>query len=182
MKLLALDLATKTGWALFDGGEYVASGVLDLDDEVSRAEKASESESERHARRASALDLELRQLLPGVDVLALELVGSAALRGSAAALCKGVLLGVAYANAWRHDCALRPVAVQSARKALLGRQSREPLPKGLTEKARARAVERRRKDVKGAVLAEARRRFGPDVKDDNEADALAVALAALGRP
>jgi hypothetical protein len=69
--------------------------------------------------------------------------------------------------------------VQSARKALLGRQPAHRLPKGLTKKALNLVIKRRRKDVKGAVLDEARRRFGPDIKDDNEADSIAVGLAAL---
>jgi hypothetical protein len=104
--VLALDLATKTGWCVLDDGGQIRSGAHDFGKRL-----PGHDVERRHAaifsRAASTIADLLHEWRPSVVVY--EVTGSHTMRGQAAPLLLG-LRAMAVVAAYRHEALIDPVA------------------------------------------------------------------------
>lgn len=163
MRLLALDLGLKCGWALFGGGARLASGTWHL--------------AEDGGSRFNALHIRLLSLVQshGVTTIAYESVHRHA--GTDAAHVFGGWLAILELVAGRTRAKVVGVRPQDIHAAAAVRTDRRRAPKGASKTERRQISESRRKNNKSAVIEAAHARGWP-VKDDNEADACFAGLAA----
>jgi hypothetical protein len=166
--LLALDLGMRTGWALFSNGRRLASGTWILADRW-------------RARGDVFLDLLLRTVAAQrIQVIAHEHVPSLHQHAgvNAAHLFGGWLELIEIVRMRTTISVVRINTSEAHAAAGLVRPPRTP--KGLSPAARRRSQAERREEIKRRTVAAAQARGWP-VKDDNEADACFVALAALAK-
>jgi hypothetical protein len=167
--LLALDLGTTCGWALFTAdGRLLASGVWSLDQDA----------------RRSRFEVFRLRVLSQVEVYKVRRVVFEHVRRHAAATAAHVFGGWLAALdevQYRTRAELVGLRPQDIHRAAGVEADRSRPPKGASKAERRRASAARRKDNKAAVLAAARARWGFMVRDDNEADALFVGLAAMAK-
>jgi len=164
VKLLALDLATACGWAVFDAGERVASGTWKL--------KASPGRS-----RFGHLLLLLRsRVATGVSVVAYEHVHRHV--GIDAAHVFGGWLAQLEELVALTGVRLVPITTSQIHAVAKVKRARSPKVAGQTKAEKARAAKLRRDKNKAATIAAACARGWP-VEDDNEAEACFCGLVAL---
>ena len=146
MRVLALDVASKAGWARSEGGEVVASGVVKLRQRT--VNKVRQPRGAKFSQFRGWLDT---QEGPGVapDVLVIERASGVFKSAAAGSVIFG-LLGIAEAWAFDHGIPVVYITAQAVKKHATG--------SGRADKA--------------AMLEAARKRW-PSVEfaDDNEADA-----------
>lgn len=150
--VLALDMATKTGWALRDAQGLLTSGVVDLSLRRGESTGMRLLRFRRWLREVLAVDDDAHQ----VELVAYEATIVHARRPGSAAVAhnlEGVLLAELEALELDYTCAT-PSAIK----------------KHATGKGNA---------GKPAMIAAARKRWGVEPSDDNEADALCVLAWAL---
>jgi len=146
MRVLCMDIATRTGWcALIDGRRH--SGVVDLSLDCS--EKAGEFV--RHPHILGALATLIRELVSDFEPTFLVIEGGFS-RGAGSQLLHR-LIGVAMAEAQHAGLGVIAVPGSSWKKAILGRGNPQ--------------------DPKAASIAHAQT-LAPHVTDDNEADAICI--------
>lgn len=168
MRLLALDLGMHCGWALFVGGQRIASGTWHLGKDRTR-DRGEEF----------LLQLESFAKVHRVQVIAHEHVAVLKQHASADAahLFGGWLMILAIVSK-RTTARLHRVETPSVYAASGVRPDRRRAPKGASKDERKRLAEARREENKRRVIEAARAR-GWQVGDDNEADACHVGLAAM---
>jgi hypothetical protein len=168
MRLLALDLGTSCGWALFESGQRVASGTWSLDQDRTR------DRGDVFLARVESFVKSHR-----IDVVAHEHVASLHQHTSADAahLFGGWLMLLAMIRR-RTTARIYRVETPSVQAASGAKLDRRRAPKGATEAERKRRSAERRENNKQAVIDAARAR-GWQVGDDDEADACFVGVAAL---
>lgn len=143
--ILALDTATKTGWALIKDGSVYESGVQDF------SKKRGESNGAMFLRFRAFLRDMIRQAEPEIVIYE-----QAHHRGGAATeICVNLTGRVQEACA---EAGIQYAAIHTA-----------SLKKWATGKG---------KGDKGAMIAEAEKRTGKKMQDDNEADACLLGLMA----
>lgn len=147
MKILALDLGSKTGWATHNHG-HITSGVLEF--KVDRFEGGGM----RYLKFKQAIQ-NLHGVQKGLDLVVFEEVRRHV--GTTAAHVYGGFL--AHLTAW---CEVERIPYQGIPVATIKKHA--------TGKGNA---------GKELVIAAMRKKGHPDVKDDNEADALAILYYAL---
>lgn len=163
--ILALDLGTRCGWALFRNGERFASGVWRLDED----------------RRCSRCQLLRERVLSVVGVYKVRCVvfeQARGQRGRRAVLVFGGWLAVLEEVEARTGVELVEVSTEKMRAASGAELDRSRSPKSASKAERERATAERREKNKAAMVAAARSR-GWLVADDNEAEACFVGLAAV---
>jgi len=168
MRLLALDLGMTTGYAFFAAGQRLGSGVWHLG-------------ADRTRDRGDLFLLHVQSFVQshGVEVIAHEHVPTLHQHASAdAAHLFGGWLMLLSMVARRTRAKLHRVETPSVYAASGVKPDRRPAPRGVTDAERRRLSEQRRARNKAAVVAAAQARGWP-VRDDNEADACFVGLAAL---
>jgi hypothetical protein len=164
--LLALDLGTACGWALFtDAGKRLTSGVWLLD----RADR----------NRFNVLRGKVEMTVVAYKIKHIAYEHAARHAGNDAAHVFGGYL--AQLKEVVHGTSitlvpLRPQDVQAASGATIDRTRG---PKTMEKAAKAKAKAARRKNNKAAVLAAARARWGDEIKGEDEADACFVGMAVL---
>jgi hypothetical protein len=168
MRLLALDLGTKCGWAYFEGGQRAASGTWHLDQDRTRD-------------RGDVFLARVESFVKShkVDVIAHEHVASLHQHTSADAahLFGGWLMLLAMLHR-RTRVRVYRVETPSVQAASGAKLDRRRAPKGASDAERKRLAAERRENNKQAAIDAARERGWP-VGDDNEADACSVGVAAL---
>lgn len=167
MRLLALDLGTRCGWAHFVAGQRMSSGtwVLDKDRQYSRGELFC-----RHVR-----DFVISNR---IEILAYEDAPRGVHQGVHAARLFGGWLMLLEIVQRRTSVEILRVNPNTVRSAAGVKREQGQSKSGLTEAERRHAAHVRRKRNKAAII-DAARALGWDVGDDNEADACFVGLAAL---
>lgn len=149
MQLLALDIATKTGWAETGGGSLPLFGTLKL--------KTPDDDSQRAVRNLACwLRDKFMVTVPDVVVYEAPLNSAAALGAGNSYRTPDFLLqmvGAVEAVCGCYGIPTRKMHVQSVRKRFLGHG--------------------RPNDPKRAVISHCRT-LGADVRNDNEADAVAI--------
>lgn len=168
--LLALDLGTHTGWALFSRGERLASGTWLLG-------------KDRTRDRGDEFLMRVQSLVQshGVKVIAHEHVPSIHQHASADAahLFGGWLMLLAMISR-RTTAKVVRIETPEVYAASGVRRDGRRAPKGASEADRKHLAGERRENNKALVIAAAAAR-GWIVGDDNEADALFVGVAALAQ-
>lgn len=146
MKILALDTATCTGWAIYDDGKYVESGTMSF------KKKRGESNGLLFLKFRSWLEGFITTVEP--DLVAYE---QAHFRGGAATeICVGLQTRVQEVAEY-HKVHYWPATTKKVKMALLGKGS----------------------GSKDDMVAAAQALVGKDMETDDEADAIAIALAAI---
>lgn len=148
---LALDLATRTGWALLRADGRVESGS------VSFAVKVNEGQGRRYVK-ARAWLVEMKQAHPDIAEIIYETVMGHGAHNVIAGHVYGGLLATVQSFGEHHCIPYRGIGVSTIKKRFAGHG----------------------KATKGDMIA-ACRALGFSPTDDNEADAIALLHVALGR-
>ena len=144
MRVLALDIATHTGWAYADKGVIAGHGVLDL------------SKHDDEGARSNAFRSKLARALGAFSVDLVVIERPVLAKPSATTYRTNGLVWDAHAAAHAHGAQRREVTADTWRKALYGK----------ARPAKGRAL-------KNMAIAYARDR-GVEIKSDDEAEALLI--------
>lgn len=167
--LLALDLGTTCGWALFTAaGVRLASGVWQLDADP----------------RRSRFELFRLRVTSTVGAHKVTRIAYEHVRRHAATTAAHVFGGwLAALDEVKHRTAVQlvPMRTQDIHRVAGVEVDRRRAPKGASKTERRAAAAVRRKKNKAAVLAAARARWGECIRDDNEAEACFLGAADLAQ-